>query len=98
QGMLSAWWDPFDGKEYKAGGAKLDLDLAPYESRIVVFSKQATLAPPLPTGAETTALDLSTGWKLTFPGGQPIDLQKLEPWLDLPDRKFYSGQATYEKT
>src|ERR1035437_3335543 len=38
QGMQAAWWDPFTGKTSKAG---MDLDLAPYESRVLVFSKEA---------------------------------------------------------
>jgi hypothetical protein len=98
EGMAGAWWDPVTGKVSKAGGAKADLDLAPYESRVLVFSKQAVTDPPLATGPETTAMDLSSGWKVTFPGAPAIEMQKLVSWTEEPDRKFYSGQATYEKT
>ncbi|SPE38953.1 Glycoside hydrolase family 2, sugar binding [Candidatus Sulfopaludibacter sp. SbA3] len=98
QEMQGAWWDPFTGKVSKAGGAKLDLDLAPYESRVLVFFKQAVTDPPLPTGPETTALDLSGGWKVTFPGAAPVEMPKLVSWTEEPDRKYYSGQATYEKS
>ena len=43
QGLQAAWWDPFTGKTSKA---EMTLDLAPYESRVLVFSKEA--APAIP--------------------------------------------------
>ena len=43
QGMEPAWWDPFTGKMSKAD---LNLALAPYESRVVVFSREKLPAAP----------------------------------------------------
>ena len=96
-GLQGQWWDPRTGKISNAGGSRLDLDLAPYESRVLVFSKETVNAPPLPTGPETQVMDLSTGWKVTFAGSPSEEMQKLVSWTDLPGRNFYSGRATYEK-
>jgi hypothetical protein len=91
-GMEPAQWDPFTGK---LTHADLTLALAPYESRVFVFSKdKAPAASPSSTGA---TLDLSTGWTLTFPDAQPIKLDTLHSWTDDEARKFYSGTATYER-
>jgi hypothetical protein len=60
---------------------------------VVVFSKERSPAPA--ATAAFTPVDLSTGWKVTFPDG-PVEMAALRSWTD--DRKFYSGQATYEKT
>ncbi len=63
KGLDSASWDPFTGKAVKAGGNTLKLDLAPYESRVVVFSKDGVAAPPAP--APAAPIDITDGWKVT---------------------------------
>ena len=94
QGMQPAWWDPFTGKTAKA---TLDLELAPYESRVLVFSKDA--APALTTSAAIPPVDLSTNWTVKFPDSpQAIQMAKLRSWTDDEARKFYSGTATYERS
>ena len=91
-GMQPAQWDPFTGK---LSHADLTVSLAPYESRVFVFSKgKVPEASPSSTG---TTLDLSTGWTLTFPDAQPVKLDALHSWTDDEARKFYSGTATYER-
>jgi len=71
-GMEPSQWDPFTGK---LTHADLTVSLAPYESRVFVFSKdKAPAASPSSTGA---TLDLSTGWTLTFPDAQPVKLDAL---------------------
>ncbi len=97
EGLQAAWWDPMTGRVAKAGGDHLDLDLAPYESRVLVFSKESVSGAPTPPGPGTTVEDLSGNWKVTFPGSQPANMDKLVSWTDLPDRKFYSGLVTYQK-
>ena len=62
-GMQAAWWDPYSGKTSKAD---LDLELAPYESRVLVFSREA--APAIPAGASIPPVDVSTNWSVKFPG------------------------------
>ncbi len=63
KGLDSAWWDPFTGKTVRAGGSTLDLNLAPYESRVVVFSKD--LAPAAPAPAPAPPIDLTADWNIT---------------------------------
>jgi hypothetical protein len=63
KGLDSAWWDPFTGKTVHAGGSTLDLNLAPYESRVVVFSRDH--APAAPAPAPAPSIDLTSGWKIT---------------------------------
>jgi len=97
-GLDAEWWDAMTGKTSPAGGNRLELDLAPYESRVVVFAKERLPEPPKPTGPAPAPVDISSGWKVTFTGAQPAEMSTLRSWTEEPDRKFYSGLATYEKT
>ena len=98
-GLEAAWWDPFNGKVSRAGGARLDLDLAPYESRVLVFSRDELKEAPKSGGTVPPPVDLSSGWKVTFAGSpQPETMDQLHSWTDEEGRKYFSGQATYEKT
>jgi hypothetical protein len=93
-------WDPFTGKTSGLdSSSQIQLDLQPYESRIIFFSN-TTLSPALPkTGQENKQTDISHDWTLSFESqGQPMELQNLNSWTDDPRRRFYSGRATYRKT
>ena len=92
EGMEAAWWDPFTGTTSKAD---MNLDLAPYESRVLVFSN--TPAPAAAPSVSLPPVDISTGWTLTFPGAPPMKIATLRPRTDDESRKFYSGTATYER-
>ena len=98
----SQWWDPFGGKTATAGGRRVELDLAPYESRVLVFSDERL--PERDRGKRPAArqapapIDISSGWAVTFPGSQPVAMDRLQSWTDLPDRKYFSGVAAYERT
>ena len=100
KGVDGAWWDPFTGKAAKAdGGNRIDLDLEPYESRVVVFSKDRPAALRAPSGPPPPAIDISAGWKVSFAGSpQPVAMDRLVSWNEMESRKYFSGQATYEKT
>jgi hypothetical protein len=100
EGMDGAWWNPFTGTEAKAdGGHRIDLDLAPYESRVVVFSKDRPAPLRTPSAAPPAPIDIGTGWKVTFAGSPaPVAMDRLVSWTDLDAEKYFSGQATYEKT
>lgn len=96
QGLQAAWWDPFTGKTSKAG---MDLDLAPYESRVLVFSRDAGAAIPAMSGPAIPPVDVSGNWTVKFPDSpQTVQMATLRPWTDDEARKFYSGTATYERS
>ena len=93
-------WDTFSALATSAGsGATVNLDLAPYESKIIVLSSQAA-----PTSASATAhsalpsLDLSRNWNVAFPESQyEIEMPTLYSWSDDKKTRFYSGQALYKR-
>jgi hypothetical protein len=99
KGLTGEWWDPMSGRVAAAGGPNVDLDLSPYESRVLVFSKNATAVPREGVHATREILDLSAGWKVTFPGlHRSVEMQSLRSWTEDAVTQFYSGQASYEKT
>jgi len=66
-----------------------------YELTSVSGNKQTVDVPTLPP-----ALDLSTGWELTFEGlERKQSFEKLVSWTTLPEEEFkcYSGAVTYRK-
>jgi hypothetical protein len=92
----AAWWDPVTGKAAKAG---MDLDLAPYESRVLVFSNEAEPDVPAPGGRVIPPVDISANWTVRFADSpKAVPMAKLRSWTDDEARKFYSGTATYQRT
>ncbi len=94
------WWDPFSGKITEAGsGPTLAMRLAPYESRVVVFSNRAAAPQATVTDTDFEPIDLSHDWKVTFDRtGVNEDMQTLHSWADDASGKYYSGTATYVRT
>ena len=75
----------------------MTLDLAPYESRVLVFSNEAP--PAIPASPPIPPVDVSSDWSVKFPDSpQAVQMATLRPWTDDESRKFYSGTATYERT
>jgi hypothetical protein len=105
------WWDAFTGEISAAQdpGPRLhdqvDLDLQPYESRLV-FTTDSALQLGEPKSSETktasarsVAINLNTDWNVTFPGlNQTIHMATLHSWSDDDPFMYYSGQAIYSKT
>jgi hypothetical protein len=100
------YWDPMTGdvrgvhvKSRNAAGVTIPLDLEAYGSRILVFSRQAAkISPPFPSSSPT-ALDISRDWRVTFgTGGKTETMNQLRSWTDDEDTRYFSGEATYEKT
>src|SRR5207237_8058961 len=91
------WWDPFSDRVTPAGPASaIVLDLAPYESRVLVCSENAVAQTR--KAAETASMDISSDWKVTFPAlKRAIDMHDLRPWTADEPTRFLSGQAVYEK-
>jgi hypothetical protein len=98
KGRHGEWWDPFTGRISPAGDSPVELDLEPYESRVLVFSERAPGRPREIHPRLRDVVNLSSGWKVTFPGAtQPIEMATLRSWIDDEKTKFFSGQAVYEK-
>jgi hypothetical protein len=98
QAVSAQRWDPFTGKTGESYDAS-ELRLAPYESRVIVFSKDFKATPQhTPSIKITSTLDLSTNWEVTFNGlPQPVQMQRLHSWTDDQATRFYSGDAIYRK-
>ncbi|MDR3799008.1 MAG: glycosyl hydrolase [Terracidiphilus sp.] len=94
------WWDPMTGNIMGAGAVPtLHFDLAPYESRVVVFSDRVNPAPQYPATRPFAPIDLSHDWKVTFnKSGTGETMQTLHSWTDYAAQKYYSGTAIYTRT
>ncbi|MDQ2843215.1 MAG: glycoside hydrolase, partial [Acidobacteriota bacterium] len=105
-GMQPEWWDAFTGEvtpaEYRASAnrTEIELKLAPYESRVLVFSKANGLSARAGrTTAHQQAIDLSSDWTVIFTGtGRQIHMAHLLSWTSDGETRFYSGLAVYEKS
>ena len=98
KGRRAEWWDPFTAHIEPAGANPIELDLAPYESRVLVFSNDAEAQPP-PVRHNSDVIDISSDWKVDFPAlHRTVEMHELHSWPDDEATKFFSGIATYEKT
>ena len=106
-GMQAELWDAMNGHASPApitgkskGATSINLNLEPYGSTFVVFTKRKLPAEKMSSvAAVVPAVDLSGGWTVTFANdAKPVAMEKLASWTELADRKNYSGVATYEKT
>jgi glycosyl hydrolase family 106( putative alpha-L-rhamnosidase) len=98
-------WDPFSGKvselksETTGSGMTVTLDLPPYGSRVLVFSKRRLpLSATKSTSSALVPIDLSTGWRVTFGAAtNAVPMDQLRSWTDDEATRYFSGTATYEK-
>ena len=100
-------WDPFSGNvrttrvdSASDAGTTIVLDLEPYASRIVVFSKRTlpAVAPEAPISAAQNPIDLSRGWQVSFSANaKPVVMDQLHSWTDDEATRYFSGTASYEK-
>jgi hypothetical protein len=107
-GLHPEIWNPMNGDvspaavaEKSAASTTVHLNLAPYASTIVAFTKRTLPTPKtfVWEGEVPQPVDLSTGWTVRFgKDGAPVAMDKLTDWTNLPDKKTFSGVATYEKT
>ena len=97
KGLNAQWWDPMTGTVANAGGANIELTLAPYESRVLVFSRERAPVKPTPAAPAPGPTQISGAWKIAFSGeSQPIMSDTLHSWTDDEVHKYFSGKATYE--
>jgi hypothetical protein len=110
-GMNPEIWNPMNGSVSPAtaiGTVKspnstttINLNLAPYASTIVAFTKRNLPTPKIPSlvAVVPQPVDLSSGWTVRFgKDGAPAAMDKLASWTTLTNEINFSGVATYEKT
>ncbi len=91
-------WNPQDGTAHTASADGVPLDLAPYESRVVVFSDRPGASAAAPAASATEIADISKSWYVQFKGdAQPRPMDTLQSWTTDPAKQFYSGEVTYTK-
>jgi hypothetical protein len=91
-------WDAFTGNEQELPSGSINLNLAPYESRVIVFRNGVPHKTALPTNGHIIA-DISGDWTLRFEGSaeaKPADTTT--SWTNDVDTRFFSGRAVYERT
>jgi len=94
------WWDAYTGEIASIANPDLvDMDLQPYESRLIVFSDHpGERRPGHKPMVATRSIDISTDWEVVFEGmPHSTHLSNLGSWSDEGSRKYYSGVATYDK-
>ncbi len=104
EGMKPEVWNSFDGTvgpaaidSQSASGTTVALDLEPYGSRVIVFTRRTVTGSRLVFKAGE-AIDLSTGWQLRFGAdGEPEKKQNLSSWTDDEATRHFSGVVVYEK-
>lgn len=97
----AAWWDPDTGRTTPATLGEA-VELAPYESRVLVLSDGASTFSAATNALmeEKAAITLSD-WSITFPGSaessaKPTVLHAADTvWTDAETTKFYSGEVRY---
>jgi glycosyl hydrolase family 106( putative alpha-L-rhamnosidase) len=94
------FWDAFSGEVSGLGDAKsVQLDLAPYESRLIFFSDGAKSGSPVAKRREIEVADLSRQWKLSFgSSGVSEEMDRLASWTEDARTQFYSGLVTYQRS
>jgi hypothetical protein len=100
RGMRSASfaWDPFTGNEETLSPGAVELNLAPYGSRVIVFCDRPPNKAPTKRQEHILA-DISRGWTLRFEGGDNGKSSDTRTsWTADPATQFYSGKAVYERT
>ncbi|MCG2583930.1 glycosyl hydrolase [Massilia sp. TS11] len=96
KGRYAAWWDPHSGAISPAATAP-QLDLAPYESRVLVFSDKPTSGKAAGPQRLRVLQDLGQQWRVRFPGQPEQNLAKLGSWHEDPATRYLSGVVSYSK-
>lgn len=92
-------WNPDDAASTPASDHAQRIQLAPYESRIFIFS-DARPADETPAGdADFSQLaDLSHDWKVTFTATGKSEMEQTPTdWIADPATVHYSGEAVYAR-
>lgn len=105
-GLSPEWWDPMNGSAVAAetvkrenGAVTVRLELPPYGSRFLVFTRRLLAAPrPTATRALPAPVSLSNGWRVRFGDREPpVEMTSLRSWTDQESTRYFSGVAVYQK-
>ena len=104
-GKQAEMWNPMNGKVMGVSAApgksdsSVSLELEPYGSRVIVFSNRKLAAAPANNRAtNAAALDLSSGWSVTFgQNANQVSMNQLRSWTDDEQTRYFSGTAVYER-
>lgn len=91
-GGNGSWWDPLRGRKWAAGTGDIAIDLAPYESRFLLFTGatgQVSFAPV------KTVQTLDKGWTLSIADRPARRLATFGSWTEDPGLTHFSGTAVY---
>lgn len=95
-------WDAMNGKSTAVpvkSGRTIALDFEPYQSRVIVFSKQkSTLSSMSAPSTAFSSVDLGSDWLVSFGQNQPTEMMQLHSWTDDEATRYFSGTATYQKS
>jgi len=97
-GKFQEEWDPFTGDVKGLGAAgRTELNLEPYESRLLYFSDTPQEAAGKKVKAAEKRIDISKDWQLA---AQDVssNMTTLHSWADEKKLRYYSGTATYTKS
>jgi hypothetical protein len=106
EGLNPEFWDPMSGEIRAAAvvarsgdGVSVGLELEPYGSRVLVFSRRTGSQLASVTGVVLGPIDLSTGWQVSFgESAVPVRIDNPRSWTDDEKTRYYSGVAAYDKT
>ena len=93
--------DPFTGKQAGISAGSVNLQLAPYESRVLIFSDTSlSNIPAAVNRSSKTIADLSHDWNVHYDSAQPHDqkMATLQSWTADEATRYFSGSAIYTKT
>jgi hypothetical protein len=91
-------WDPDSATATPASAVAQPIHLAPYESRVFVFSAAPSNAKPILAAPATQLADLSNDWKVTFTSmGKSETEPTLTDWTADPATAHYSGEVVYAR-
>lgn len=92
-------WDTDNATAGSASAKDLAIHLAPYESRVLIFSD----TPPsskqeLHSASPGGTVNISTAWKVEFTGiNKSVAEPELKDWITDPSTIHYSGEAIYSR-
>lgn len=106
EGMNAEWWNPLSGAvtaariERSGKGSVVTIELEPYASRVLVFSKRSLPAGPISEAtASPLTSDLSSDWQVAFGTDYPpVRYSVLHSWTEDESTRHFSGTATYTKS